>query len=185
MKPLLPLTIVLSSILLFFTSCTTTAPETVTYVLPNPPIKNGTSGAAIASITVRDIDLAEYINQGGFVMKNSSVEITITKQNRWGESLEKGIERYLNRLLKQQTSTAPSSTDTYDLEITFDAFESENFDHAVATGSWSIYPSQESSPTAIRSFHITQPITSHDYAGLVNAYSKILDHLAEEIQSEL
>ncbi len=198
MKPIPFLSLLLLALPLLWGACTH-APQTVTYVLPNPAlptthVDNG-PGSGVSSdsrvgpeVQIDDIQLAHYLNQGGFVIKNSKFEITVTKQNRWGEPLKSGIQRYLNRAFSQPSeppSTPPNTPVVVHLNLVFDAFESIGFETAVASGAWTLsFDDLHTSPIT-QNFHYEVHLSTPSYSGIVEADAHILDALAKDIRRQL
>jgi len=160
-------------------------PEEMTYVLPNPQA-GSTIHANVPRVVVKSIQLANYLDQGGLVIKTGDVQLVVTQQHRWAEPLDAGIERYLNRKLSTGSETsnqAPGSI--LNLTLVLDAFESQGFEHVIASGHW-ILSSSDSSQTMLQSaFHYEIPIHPQNYPGIIHGMSALLDRISENIGSSL
>ncbi len=175
---------------LMLAACSHSPVASVSYVLPNPSSPLGAVNE-VDSLVVQDVHLADYLNQGGFVIKNGEVEITVTQQHRWGESLDKGIKRYLNRKFAGKAFVFPIDSKEdgpalhCNINLTFDAFEANTFDTVAASGFWEISKSDSAIPWMSAPFEIQTPIHPQTYSGIVMAFASLLDQLALDVEEQL
>jgi uncharacterized lipoprotein YmbA len=160
------------------------APQVSTYVLPNPPAGTGALSADATAIVVRDMQLADYINQGGLVLRIGHYQVTTTRQNRWAEPLRNGLSRYLGRAFGHAAQSPQHPGSVLKLDLTVDAFEALGFERAILSGAWVLVSGETNVVVKSSHFHYETDLTLQSYEGIVKGYAELLDRLVEDIRNE-
>jgi uncharacterized protein len=160
------------------------APEVSTYVLPNPPAGKAASSADVTVIALRDIQLADYINQGGLVLRTGQYQVTTTRQNRWAEPLKNGLSRYLGRAFGHAVHAPQHPGSVLKLDLTVDAFEALGFERAILSGAWVLVCGETHAVLKSSPFHYETELTLQGYDGIVKGFAELLDRLVKDIRDE-
>ena len=188
------LTLILLSLTpLIWTGCSSTLPETRTYILPTPAIVTGEKTDAVVSVSIESIKLADFLAQQGLVIEEGKHRVVITKYHRWAESLEDGIRRCLSRDLDRMGKQFRISelrkpgdlTQDYQLDFEFDSFHAVGFDTAIASGRWVLRDFRTREVIREAYFDLSTLIQPQNYEGIVGSLATLLERLASEVTSRI
>ncbi len=167
-------------------------PEDFTYILPNPRVSTQPMGEEMPNVKIGNIRLADFLEQRGLVIEQGGNKIVITAHNRWGEPLDEGIRRYLNRSMSGATESFRMEADqsqlarwNYSINLEFDAFQARGFNEVYASGRWSLIQRKGDMLLHESYFEIAKPVTTSDYSGLITSFARVLDQLALNLASEI
>ena len=178
---------------LMWTGCSSTLPETRTYILPTPAIATGEKAEAAVSVSIESVKLADFLTQRGLVIEEGQHRVVITRYHRWAESLEDGIHRCLFRDLDRlgrnfRVSDLRKSgdlTQDYQLDFEFDSFHAVGFDTAIASGRWVLRDFQTRSVIKEAYFDLSTPVRPQNYEGIVGSLATLLEELAQEVNHHI
>ena len=180
---------IFTGLLILGLAACSTIPETVTYILPNPPLPDSSQVPDLSApgIRIDTITLAPYLSDQGMVIASEGNRITTTRNHRWGEPMRDGIRRYLSRSLHSphfqlvDSKSPVSSTARYAIHLQFDAFHSIEFSHAIAEGKWSLIELGTREMVLHESFQFTSNLEIQGYEGIVAAQANLLDQLSRTL----
>lgn len=179
----------LTTVLFLGLAACSTLPETVTFILPNPPLPRDPSSLPpnAPGVRIDTITLAPYLSDQGMVIASEGNRITTTRNHRWGEPIRDGIRRYLSRSLQSphfqlvDSKSPVSSSAGYAIHLQFDAFHSIGFSHSIAEGKWSLIELATREVVLHESFQFTSNLEVQGYEGIVTAQADLLDQLSRTI----
>ncbi len=154
-----------------------------------PSASPGSPTAARGRIGLGPIVLPEYLQRLEIVTRFGGTQLVPSENDRWGEPLQRGVERVLaldlERALGAQSVVmypwyAPDRPDAQ-VEITFSRFELEAPRTVVLRAQWSIRDLSGEAPMVEHDSHITRTATSEGAASAASAMSDALAALCDEI----
>ena len=178
---------------LLWVGCSSTLPETHTYILPTPGIVAGERPDTAISVSLESVKLADFLSQRGLVIEEGKHRVVITKYHRWAESLEDGIRRCLSRdLNKSGTNFRISelrkpgdSTQDYQLDFEFDSFHAIGFETAIASGRWVLRDFRTREVIREAYFDLSTPVQPQNYDGIVEGLATLLDRLSGDVAAQI
>ncbi|WP_239495233.1 PqiC family protein [Salinicola halophilus] len=179
---------------LALTGCAGQATPSSRYTLPEAP--SATSAASVradgASLVVRPVQVASYLNQEGIVMQLSDIELNAANQNLWAEALGRQLTRRLGQALSDRlgdttvVSTGQSVPGAPQLDVSVESFQGRYDGQAVAAGEWQLFDGDRL--ILQRDFSVTQPLTEDGYPALVRtlgqAWGEVADQIADGVSRE-
>ncbi|MBQ4810578.1 membrane integrity-associated transporter subunit PqiC [Pseudoalteromonas luteoviolacea] len=139
-----------------------------------------------------ETDMADYLNQSGLVFRSSNSEIIYARHHLWAHGISQQIaHKIINSLRAKQSHTWPIGytpgvklDETPRLRVHFLRFNGTHTGHAELTGEWLL---TNAKGRIIKSKHFAIKVTlkASGYTALVEALSKGIELLTEEIAAEL
>jgi uncharacterized protein len=169
-----------------------TSPNPTLYVLaplPGTPLPSTSSAGAAATVELREIGLARYLERSQIVRSSEGFRLDVLGDEWWGEPLGAMLSRVLVQELTQRlpgrTVFAESGAITVNPAATV-AVNIQRLD-ADATGAAVLIAQVEVSgkSTATRNIHLTVAPPAAGTAGLVEAMSQAIAQLADTIATML
>jgi len=175
-----------------------TSPSPRFYTLQ--PIKE-TSGIVLAGagslsnvlVGVGPVTLPEYLNRPQMVTRHSDNTVEFAQFDRWAEFLDRGMARIIAKNFSILLPTAnveifPWNSVIpvrYQVMIEVIQLDCKLDAEAVLLMQWSILDAQERKTLLTKRSEYRKPIETHNYPGLVQAISSIMDSVSREIAQEL
>jgi uncharacterized lipoprotein YmbA len=148
--------------------------------------------AANFSIGVGPVRVAPFLMRPQIVTHGGSGTMNIQSGQRWGEPLEQGIQRVLRQNLSTltgaQTRNFPWRQNTapdYALRIDVSDLDRLDGNTALLEVSWVLEDLQNRTVVTTQQTRLTTSISGNDAAALANAYSELLEQLAQQVQQQL
>ncbi|MCW5700728.1 MAG: membrane integrity-associated transporter subunit PqiC [Rhodospirillales bacterium] len=183
-------------LLTLIAACAVTAPSRF-YTLSG--IDTGGDPAATTAVK-RDLTvglgpvvLPKYLDRSEIVRRTSAYEIALAEFDRWSESLETMVPRVMvvnlsaalktDRVFIFPQQRAPETD--YHVEIEFFRFEPGSDGVVVLEAQWELYGGRDDTPLIVRKSAFRQPQTGTDYAATVDAMSRALASLCNELATTI
>lgn len=174
-----------------FGSSSSIAPDY--YLLTSADAQTAAIGsAANFSIGVGPVRVAQFLMRPQMVTHGGSGTLNIQSGQRWGEPLEHGIQRVLRQnlaaLTGAQTRNFPWRQNTapdYALRIDVSDLDRLDGNTALLNVSWVLEDRQNRTVIKTQQTRLTASISGSDAAALADAYSKLLEQLAQQVQQQL
>lgn len=182
--------LVCASILLL--SCSSEPrPETVRYLMRST--SEGRSGQAAASVGLRRVTVASYLQSEGLVLETEQNEIRSARYHQWAEPLEYGLRSLLQGELSAQLGYDVDDSAVllpdwqYSLDVDVDQLHGTSAGEALLVASWrltALHAPNDSASERVDERHFfraTQPLPREGYAALVETEIALLRQLAAAI----
>jgi uncharacterized lipoprotein YmbA len=151
-----------------------------------------TRTTAAFSIGVGPVRVAPFLARQQIVTHGGSGTMNIQQGQRWGEPLEHGIQRVLLQnlatLTGAQTRNFPWRLNTapdYALRIDVSDLDRLAGNTALLEVNWVLEDLKNRRILTTQQTRLTTPVSGSDSAALADAYSKLLEQLAQQVQQEL
>jgi len=173
--------------------CSSTEQSTQLYLLPQAETaQNEVAQPSKPLLVVRNIDIADYLNESSLVYRTSDTQVVKAKYNRWAESLSEQLnQRIVNDLRHKQTkywpvkmSSVVKQTEQAKLQLNLQRFNGSYTGNAELSGVWSMIDGQ-GQVVYSQPFNLTVPLQEEGYASLVEALSQGVDQLTTKIADTL
>lgn len=154
------------------------------------------SGAANLSnviVGVGPVTLPEYLNRPQIVTRRSDNTVEFAQFDRWAESLDRGMARIIAKNFSLLLPTAnveifPWNSVIpirYQVMMKVIQLDCKLDSDVVLLVQWSILDAQEKKILLAKRSEYRKPIETHNYPGLVQAISSIMDSVSREIAQAL
>lgn len=142
-------------------------------------------------IGVGPVKIPEYLNRPQIVTQNKDKMLTFAQFDRWGESLDLGLERLITENLTAMLSGATLKMFPWNLAIPVRyqviievlQLESELDKDLFFVAQWSVIENEKM--VLIKTSEFRRPIKPHNYSGLAKALSAVCASLSSEIAGTL
>ncbi len=144
------------------------------------------------TIGLGPINLPKYLDRPEVVTRAAPNRLELSKEDRWGESIQNGFTRAIERDLAAQTGAAIVvfpwySTVHIDMQVQIDIYRFEQDSQGTATLSakWTILDSTGKNILYTVESHLTQPSKPSDKTEAVAALSRTIGDLSAQIANML
>ena len=185
--------VLLIMLALFLVGCigTPTRPANFYLLQPDPghPVASRISATEPLSVGLGPISMPEVYDRPQIVTRSDNNQINLAEFDRWAGDLNKELSRTLaqnlmGRLNTDRISLYPwSSRHKPDFQVSIQLFRMDGqLDHATnLDGVWRLFDGSKSCELAVHRFQITEPANGPGYPALVDAISRAVAHLSQEI----
>ncbi|NRD73415.1 membrane integrity-associated transporter subunit PqiC [Shewanella sp. VB17] len=178
-------------VIVFMIGCSSGSHESQRYLLLAPLTKSIVSQDA-PHIIVAPVKLAKYLEQSGLVYRTSPMQVELAKYNLWAQDISAQLtQRLILGLRAKQADYWPvqlsSIVDLNSqplLEVQLQKFNGSYEGNAEVAGEW-IMVDKQREISMIHSFNLSVPLKEEGYPALVDALSKGVEQLTDEIAKEL
>ena len=141
------------------------------------------------SIGLGPVTFPEYLNRPQIVTKASAHEVELAEFHKWAEPLKENVANVLQENLSALLSTnrivsypwkRPSLLD-YQLSLDVIQFDGTKSQEAVLKVRWTLMGEDGGTLLVEKTSHFTEPVGGLDYEDFVQAMSRTLDSLSQEI----
>jgi len=172
-------------------SCRSSPPKHF-YVLDPIPAQQRATTATGTVVQVAAVNIPAALDRQEMVREAATGSLQISDINRWGAPLADMTQNVLTRdlterlpvdaVLPPRTSAPPGS-----LEITVDLlqFGRDATGNVVLDGGWALYRLGSDTPVMNRQVKLKEEVAATDYASQVQAMSRLLGLLADDIAGSL
>ena len=152
-----------------------------------------TGNCSAQAISVGPVSWPRYLDQPRIVTRVGTNRLDESEYNRWGGSLEDGFVRTLIKNLSNLLNSelvvnyrrSEHFSPVYRVEITVNQFDGQLGKDVILDVKWSILAEASRKLEVVRTSFIRKDISGPDYAALVNASSRAVAQLSEEIAAQL
>ena len=141
-------------------------------------------------IQIAPVHIPAVLERQEIVTARGSSEIILSNRHRWAAPLGEMTRRTLTQDLLQRLQgnevvlpEQPAPADTREIVVNILNFQSDAAGHVVLQGSWSLLPPGSDTPSQMRNFSLTGQAEATGYAGQVQAMSRLMGRLADDIVS--
>jgi len=156
-------------------------------------VSNKFSIPADIIIGIGPVKIPDYLDRPQMVTRNKNNTLSFAQFDRWGESLDFGLERLVNKNLSLMFPGVPFEMFPWNLILTvkyqvimdvvqLDSRLDQDLNLVVQ---WSIIDLEEKKMVFTKRSELRQPVTPHSYAGYVDALSVASASLSTEIAQAL
>lgn len=160
------------------------------YVLDPVPAQQRSTTAAARAVQVAAVNIPAALDRQEMVREATSGSLQISDINRWGAPLADMTQNVLTRDLTErlpQGAVLPPRTNappgTFEITVDLLQFGRDATGKAVLDGGWALYPLGSDTPVMSRQVKLSEEVGSADYAAQVQAMSRLLGRLADDIAS--
>lgn len=146
--------------------------------------------APAGPIQIAPVHIPAMLERQEIVTARGSNEIILSNRHRWAAPLAEMTRRTLTQDLLQRLQgnevvlpEQPAPPDTRGIVVNILKLQSDTAGHVVLQGSWSLLPPGSDTPGLMRHFSLTGQAEATSYAGQVQAMSRLLGLLADDIVS--
>ncbi len=175
---------------LSFLGCGTSQPSHFYLLRALSPTSDlsGTKQSSL-SIGLGPVTFPEYLNRPQIVTKAGAHEVELAEFHKWAEPLKENVVNVLQENLSALLSTdrivrhpwkRPSLLD-YQLSLDVIQFDGTKSQEAVLKVRWTLVGEEGESRLIEKTSHFTEPVGGLDYEDFVQAMSRTLDSLSQEI----
>lgn len=151
------------------------------------------AGSAGLSVEIAALNLPRYLQRPQIVTRPSPQRLEILETHRWGDNLQRNIERVLStglmeRLNTQRVVLVPHLLVDIDYRLLVDVlqFEAVNKREIVLHAQWTLLKPGQQHPKAVRNARIVLPLSGDgDIEEIVQVMSNALDQLAIRMASSI
>jgi uncharacterized protein len=168
------------------------SPPTQFYTLAPAPPQERTLHASVGPIQVAPVHMPAVLERQEIVSETGPSQIVLSNRHRWGAPLAEMTRRTLTQDLLQRLPTdqvvlpeQPAPPDTRQLVVDVLRFQPDATGRVVLEGSWSLVPPGSESPSLTRNISLSEQANATSYADEVQAMSRVLGKLADDIVSAL
>ncbi len=162
------------------------------YTLTSPELSTGIQPAESDNILLlQDIDFPEYLESKNIIIRQSANEVSFSELNRWADSFDVEVRKYLIEHLRSQlkqtivTTSSRYVEPTQKLKIEIINFEKNaSANKVVLAARWFIFDSKNNIKNH-GSFNESARLTSDSYTESAAAHSLLLKKLGNFISKEL
>lgn len=175
------------------TACVTKpTPAARYYILTGPATlnQNQTGGPVLEIASLR---LPQYLDRPQMVTRPTPQRLQIHDEHRWGDNLQKNIERVLASNLSLQTGSAnvlvvPHLVPKVDYRLLLEIqqFERVQGDRVLLEAQWTLLKIGRKTPLAIHNVRLEEPLRGNaPMEDVVEAMSSLLSRLAQQIAAPI
>jgi hypothetical protein len=178
------------------TGCTGTTPPAVYYTLSPMEAAPSTvaSGAATnLAVGIGPVKFPDELDRASIVTRSGSNRLEVNEFSRWGGSLEKNVIRVMEEnlaLLLKTDQVMARPWERYfqpDVRLAMDVrqFDGRLGKHALLNVTWMLVGPDSDTPLVVRRTTIQEAVTEDSFDALVEAQSRALERLCQEIAGSL
>ncbi|MDT8309851.1 MAG: ABC-type transport auxiliary lipoprotein family protein [Methylophaga sp.] len=169
-------------------ACAKQPVENHRYFLPEADLIQHAGKPATRFLQIRNIQLADFLNDGGLVLQLDDITLNQAKNHLWADNLHQQINRALQDRLNQQqqvfTVVGPQTDADLQLSLVIDAFHGRHDGLALTSGQWQLHTA-EGERVLLQNFHLQTELREPGYPALVRALGVNLDALAASLATVL
>jgi uncharacterized protein len=172
-------------------SCRSSPPKHF-YVLDPVPAQQRSSMATRTVVQVAAVNIPASLDRQEMVRESAAGSLQISDINRWGAPLADMTQNVLTRDLTERLpvgAVLPPRTnappDTFEITVDLLQFGRDTTGNVVLDGGWSLYRLGSDTPVTSRQVQLSEAGGSPDYAAQVQAMSRLLGRMADEIAGAL
>ena len=172
-------------------SCRSSPPKHF-YVLDPVPAQQRSSGAAGTLVQVAAVNIPASLDRQEMVREGATGSLQISDLNRWGAPLADMAQNVLTRdltgrlpegaVLPPRTNAPPG---TFEITVDLLQFGRDASGDVVLDGGWALYRLGSDTPVMNRQVKLSDAEGAADYASQVQAMSRVLGRLADDIAASL
>lgn len=143
-------------------------------------------------IQVAPVHIPAVLERQEIVTERGSNELILSNRHRWGAPVGEMTRRTLTQDLLQRVPGnevvlpgQPAPPNTREIVVDILRLQSDTGGRVVLQGSWSLLPSGSDQPSVMRTFSLAEQANAGGYAGQVQAMSRLLGQLADDIVGAL
>ena len=174
---------------LLLVACSSAAPQTHRYLLPNEVPAGTARMQAPLQIGLGRIEVAPYLGAPGLVVETETHQIRPARYHIWAEPLADGLRRLLRAEISKELGYDVSADTTqqarwdHTVDIQIDRLHGTLTGKAVLVAQWRIVP--KSGDVSAFRFSESRPLPRDGYPGLVEAEIALTRQLARAIAESL
>ncbi len=183
--------IVAALVIFTIVGCANT-PPTHFYLLRAQPPSGETRGqgtGVIPSLGIGPISIPKYLDRPQIVTQASRHELDLAEYHQWAEPLKERILQVLAENLSTSLTINEvilfpwkrSRTPDYHVTVRVVQFDGAKSKEVTLKGQWALFKNGESQALLHRSVYLAEPWTNSEYEGLVEAMSRVLGALSQEV----
>ncbi|MFV0421588.1 PqiC family protein [Oleidesulfovibrio sp.] len=157
------------------------------------------AGSASPSLTqaspvviLEEVTIPPYLDRPNIVTRTSGARVHLAEFDYWAEPLRDAVARHLLMELSRASGAtvivAHSVERDFTLKVAMLRFDATEDGQAILQAMWRLEPYQEQSGGSAKSWRhasYSEKATDSSYAAIVNAQSRLLSKLAEEIATSI
>lgn len=166
------------------------SPPTQFYTLEPVQPRERTLHASSSPIQIAPVHIPAVLERQEIVTERGSNELILSNRHRWGAPLGEMARRTLTQDLLQRLQgnevvlpEQPTPANTREIVVDILRLQSDAAGRVVLQGSWSLLPPGSDTPSLTRTFSLAEQASATGYADQVQAMSRMLGQLADEIVS--
>ena len=148
--------------------------------------------ASTRPIQLAPVRIPAVLERQEIVTERGSNELLLSNRHRWGAPLGEMTRRTLTQDLLQRLQESevvlpeqPAPPNTREIVVEILRLQSDAGGRVLLQGSWSLLPPGSDSPSLMRNFSLAEQASATSYADQVQAMSRLLGRLADDIVSAL
>lgn len=151
-------------------------------------IQERTLHASGGPIQVAPVHVPALLERQEIVSERGPSELILSNRHRWGAPVAEMTRRTLTQDLLQRMQgnqvvlpEQPAPPNTREIVVDILRLQSDAGGRVVLQGSWSLLPAGSDTPTLMRNFSFAEQASASSYAAQVQAMSRLLGQLADDI----
>ncbi len=152
--------------------------------------QQNTSVESNTTLSIQNIDMADFLKTGSLVMQVDSHQIQLSDQHRWADKLPRAIKVNLTKNLSKnkkniQVVNKAQRTNKglhYSVTVFFEQFTISEQQETVVSGSYSIHSINNENTIF---FDIRQPLKNDGYNSAIQQYQQSLNELSSKIINDI
>lgn len=168
------------------------SPPTQFYTLDAVQPRDRTLHGSTGPIQVAPVHMPAILERQEIVTQRGASRIILSNRNRWAAPLGEMTRRTLTQDLQERLSASqvvlpeqPAPAGTREVIVEVLRFQSDPMGEVVLQGSWSLVASGADAPSLTRSIALTEHAGTPNYTDQVEAMSRLVGRLADDIVSAL
>jgi uncharacterized protein len=141
-------------------------------------------------VQVAPVHIPAELERQEIVTERGSNELILSSRHRWGAPVAEMTRRTLTQGLLQRLEGSevvlpeqPAPANTREIVVNILRLQSDAAGSVVLQGSWSLLPPGSDTPSLTRNFSLAEQASATSYADQVQAMSRMVGHLADDIAS--
>lgn len=166
------------------------SPPTQFYTLEPVQPRERTLHVSSSPIQIAPVHIPAVLERQEIVTERGSNELILSNRHRWGAPLGEMARRTLTQDLLQRLQgnevvlpEQPAPANTREIVVDILRLQSDAAGRVVLQGSWSLLPPGADTPSLTRTFSLAEQASATGYVDQVQAMSRMLGQLADEIVS--
>jgi uncharacterized protein len=159
---------------------------------PSVSIQERSLHASTGPIQVAPVHIPAVLERQEIVTGRGSNELVLSNRHRWGAPVAEMVRRTLTQDLQQRMQgndvvlpEQPAPPNTREIVVEILRLQSDAAGRVALQGSWSLLPSGSDKPSLMGTFSLAEQASATSYADQVQAMSRLLGQLADEIVSAI
>ncbi len=168
------------------------SPPTQFYTLEPVQPQERTLHDSAGPIQVAPVHMPAVLERQEIVTQRGGSQIILSNRHRWAAPLGEMTRRTLTQDLLERLSASqvvlpeqPAPAGTRVVVVDVLQFQSDPTGGVVLQGSWSLLPAGADAPSLTRNIALTEPASAPNYTDQVQAMSRLVGRLADDIVSAL